>query len=162
MFVDLNDGVSGRLAADLTNPLDRDPGTRQDVYEKLAVIANAAKMRNFSTSSSGRQRLIQTFAAWTNLAETTFLLPPTDSAADYKLRIFSPGREMLFAGHPTLGSCAAWLHVGVSQSKKDWSGRSVELVLSISMLAVDNMHSSHHRQKLGPGQKKIFWRLRKR
>lgn len=52
------------------------------------------------------------FAAWTNLAETTFLLPPKDPTADYQLRIFTPTREMPFAGHPTLGSCAAWLHVG--------------------------------------------------
>ncbi|MEO8529648.1 MAG: PhzF family phenazine biosynthesis protein [Deltaproteobacteria bacterium] len=55
---------------------------------------------------------MQNFAAWTNLAETTFLLPPTDPAADYRVRIFTPGREMPFAGHPTLGSCAAWLHCG--------------------------------------------------
>jgi len=52
------------------------------------------------------------FAAWTNLAETTFLMPPNNLAADYKVRIFTPTREMLFAGHPTLGSCAAWLHSG--------------------------------------------------
>jgi len=55
---------------------------------------------------------MQTFAAWTNLAETTFILPPEDPDADYKLRIFTTTREMLFAGHPTLGSCAAWLHCG--------------------------------------------------
>src|SRR5438477_9853613 len=47
---------------------------------------------------------MQAFAAWTNLAETTFLLPPTRGEADYRLRIFTPGREMPFAGHPTLGS----------------------------------------------------------
>ena len=52
------------------------------------------------------------FAAWTNLAETTFVLPVQDETADYRLRIFSPVREMLFAGHPTLGSCAAWLYCG--------------------------------------------------
>ena len=52
------------------------------------------------------------FAAWTNLAETTFLLPALDPLADYKVRIFTPSREMPFAGHPTLGSCAAWLHCG--------------------------------------------------
>jgi PhzF family phenazine biosynthesis protein len=52
------------------------------------------------------------FAAWTNLAETTFLLPPDDSDADYRVRIFTPAREMPFAGHPTLGSCAAWLDTG--------------------------------------------------
>lgn len=55
---------------------------------------------------------MQTFAAWTNLAETTFLFPPTDPTADYKVRIFTPGREMPFAGHPTLGSCAAWRNAG--------------------------------------------------
>lgn len=49
------------------------------------------------------------FARWTNLSETTFLLPPVDPAADYRLRIFTPGGELPFAGHPTLGSCAAWL-----------------------------------------------------
>ena len=52
------------------------------------------------------------FAAWTNLAETTFILKPVDASADYKLRIFTPRREMPFAGHPTLGSCSAWLHSG--------------------------------------------------
>ena len=52
------------------------------------------------------------FARWTNLAETTFLLPPDDPTADYRVRIFTPTREMPFAGHPTLGSCSAWLHVG--------------------------------------------------
>ena len=52
------------------------------------------------------------FAAWTNLAETTFLYPPEDARADYKVRIMTPSREMLFAGHPTLGSCMAWLHAG--------------------------------------------------
>lgn len=55
---------------------------------------------------------MQRFAAWTNLAETTFLLPPSDPTADYRVRIFTPSREMLFAGHPTLGSCASWLHCG--------------------------------------------------
>ena len=55
---------------------------------------------------------MQDFARWTNLAETTFLLPPTTEEADYKVRIFTPTREMLFAGHPTLGSCSAWLETG--------------------------------------------------
>lgn len=55
---------------------------------------------------------MQRFAAWTNLAETTFVLPPEDTGADYRVRIFTPTREMPFAGHPTLGSCAAWLATG--------------------------------------------------
>ena len=52
------------------------------------------------------------FARWTNLSETTFVLPPTHSTADYRLRIFTPGGELPFAGHPTLGSCHAWLESG--------------------------------------------------
>lgn len=52
---------------------------------------------------------MQRLAAWTNLAETTFLLRPTDAAADYRLRIFTPDRELPFAGHPTLGSARAFL-----------------------------------------------------
>ena len=55
---------------------------------------------------------LQRFAAWTNLSETTFLLPPGDPAADYRVRIFTPGRELPFAGHPTLGSARAWLEAG--------------------------------------------------
>lgn len=52
------------------------------------------------------------FAAWTNLSETTFVLPPTTPEADYRLRIFTPGAEIPFAGHPTLGSAHAWLEAG--------------------------------------------------
>ena len=52
------------------------------------------------------------FARWTNLSETTFLLPPDDAGADYRVRIFTPGGELPFAGHPTLGSCHAWLSAG--------------------------------------------------
>ncbi|MFC5064798.1 PhzF family phenazine biosynthesis protein [Actinomycetospora atypica] len=52
------------------------------------------------------------FAAWTNLSETTFLLSPTTPDADYRLRIFTPDRELPFAGHPTLGSARAWLDAG--------------------------------------------------
>ena len=55
---------------------------------------------------------MQRFAAWTNLSETTFLLRPTDPAADYRVRIFTPTTELPFAGLPTLGSCRAWLDTG--------------------------------------------------
>ncbi|UXX95624.1 PhzF family phenazine biosynthesis protein [Streptomyces sp. AD2-2] len=51
-------------------------------------------------------------ARWTNLSETTFLLPPTVPEADYRVRIFTPGGELPFAGHPTLGSARAWLEGG--------------------------------------------------
>jgi PhzF family phenazine biosynthesis protein len=59
---------------------------------------------------------MQHFTNWTNLSECTFLLPPTEegraNGADYRVRIFCPGRELPFAGHPTLGSCHAWLEAG--------------------------------------------------
>ena len=55
---------------------------------------------------------MQRFARWTQLSETTFLTPPTDPGADYAVRIFTPGGELPFAGHPTLGSCHAWLAAG--------------------------------------------------
>ena len=65
----------------------------------------------------------QRFAQWTNLSETTFLLPPTDAAralgADYQVRIFTPGGELPFAGHPTLGSCHAWLAMGHTPRHSD-------------------------------------------
>src|SRR6187431_1910134 len=60
------------------------------------------------------------FARWTNLSETTFLLAPTDPAADYRVRIFTPGGELPFAGHPTLGSCHAWLERGGVAKRAGW------------------------------------------
>ena len=66
---------------------------------------------------------MQRFARWTNLSETTFVLPPTDPAADYALRIFTPGGELPFAGHPTLGSCFAWLAAG---GQPKWADRIVQ------------------------------------
>jgi PhzF family phenazine biosynthesis protein len=59
---------------------------------------------------------MQLFAQWTNLSETTFLLEPTQPGADYRLRIFTPSRELPFAGHPTLGSAHAWLEAGGTPS----------------------------------------------
>jgi PhzF family phenazine biosynthesis protein len=55
---------------------------------------------------------MQRFATWTNFSETTFLLPPTDPAADYAVRIFTTTTELPFAGHPTIGSCHTWLANG--------------------------------------------------
>ena len=62
---------------------------------------------------------MQHFARWTNLSETTFVLPPIDAQADYQLRIFTPGGELPFAGHPTLGSCHAWLAAGGRPKRAD-------------------------------------------
>jgi PhzF family phenazine biosynthesis protein len=59
------------------------------------------------------------FARWTNLSETTFLLTPADERADYRVRIFTPERELPFAGHPTLGTAHAWLEAGGSPARPD-------------------------------------------
>ena len=59
------------------------------------------------------------FANWTNLSETTFLLRPVAEGADYRLRIFTPAEELPFAGHPTLGSCRAWLAAGGLPAARD-------------------------------------------
>lgn len=62
---------------------------------------------------------LQRFARWTNLSETTFLFPPVDPSADYRVRIFTPGGELSFAGHPTLGSAHAWLESGGVPAEAD-------------------------------------------
>jgi PhzF family phenazine biosynthesis protein len=66
----------------------------------LAVVLNAEGLSDAQ---------MQRFAQWTNLSETTFVLPATEAGADYRVRIFTPGGELPFAGHPTLGTCHAWL-----------------------------------------------------
>jgi len=76
----------------------------------LAVVHDAAKLTDAQMAA---------LASWTNLSETTFLLPPTDAGADYRVRIFTPARELPFAGHPTLGSCHAWLEAGGKPRNKD-------------------------------------------
>jgi len=62
---------------------------------------------------------MQRFANWTNLSETTFVLPPTELDADYRVRIFTPSLELPFAGHPTLGTCHAWLEAGGTPKRGD-------------------------------------------
>ncbi len=69
----------------------------------LAVVHDAAGLSDDTMAA---------FARWTQLSETTFLLPPQDAGADYRVRIFTPQQELPFAGHPTLGSCHAWLAAG--------------------------------------------------
>ncbi|MDO8277165.1 MAG: PhzF family phenazine biosynthesis protein, partial [Burkholderiaceae bacterium] len=72
---------------------------------------------------------MQRFARWTHLSETTFLLPPTQAGADYRVRIFTPGGELPFAGHPTLGSCHAWLQAGGSPAARDFIVQECEIGL---------------------------------
>ncbi|MGB3827143.1 MAG: PhzF family phenazine biosynthesis protein [Ornithinimicrobium sp.] len=86
-----------------------------DVFSAEPMLGNPVAVVHDAMTETGQDlttEQMQTFARWTNLSETTFVLPPTDPSADYRLRIFTPGGELPFAGHPTLGSCRAWLAVG--------------------------------------------------
>ena len=84
--------------------------TQVDVFTDTPLKGNPLAVVHDADGLSDAQ--MQDFACWTNLSETTFLLAATDAAADYRVRIFTPGAELPFAGHPTLGSCHAWLERG--------------------------------------------------
>ena len=81
-----------------------------DVFTETPLLGNPLAVVHAADALDDAR--MQAFARWTNLSETTFLLRPTDVAADYRVRIFTPARELPFAGHPTLGSCHAWLNAG--------------------------------------------------
>lgn len=74
----------------------------------VAVVLDAAGLSDAD---------MQQFANWTNLSETTFVLPPEDPAASYRVRIFTPRAELPFAGHPTLGTAHAVLEAGIAQAR---------------------------------------------
>jgi PhzF family phenazine biosynthesis protein len=86
------------------------PFKQVDVFTAVPYLGNPLAVVLDGTGLSTEE--MQHFTNWTNLSEATFLLPPTQAGADYKVRIFCPGRELPFAGHPTLGSCHAWLQAG--------------------------------------------------
>lgn len=81
-----------------------------DVFTATPYLGNPVAVVLDGTGLS--TEAMQAFTDWTHLSEATFVLPPTQPGADYALRIFCPGRELPFAGHPTLGSCHAWLDAG--------------------------------------------------
>lgn len=86
------------------------PYTQVDVFTATPYLGNPLAVVRDGSGLSDAQ--MQHFAHWTNVSETVFLLPPTLEGADYQARIFTPGSELPFAGHPTLGSCHAWLQAG--------------------------------------------------
>jgi len=98
-----------------------DPVPRQfrqvDVFTEAPYLGNPVAVVLDAQGLETRQ--MQALASWTNLSETTFVLPPTQADADYQVRIFTPGTELPFAGHPTLGSCHAWLEAGGKAKKPD-------------------------------------------
>ena len=84
--------------------------TQVDVFTATALRGNPLAVVHGADALDDAQ--MQALASWTNLSETSFLLRPTHPDADYRVRIFTPSRELPFAGHPTLGSCHAWLASG--------------------------------------------------
>ena len=91
--------------------------TQLDVFTAEPLKGNPLAVVHDAQGLSDAQ--MAAFARWTNLSETTFLLPPTQAGADYRVRIFTPGGELPFAGHPTLGSCHAWLAAGGRPRRDD-------------------------------------------
>jgi PhzF family phenazine biosynthesis protein len=88
-----------------------------DVFGSAPLTGNpVAVVHDADDLDDGQMQLL---AQWTNLSETTFLLAPTTEEADYRLRIFTPSRELPFAGHPTLGSAHAWLEAGGTPKRAD-------------------------------------------
>ncbi|KRP59598.1 PhzF family phenazine biosynthesis protein [Pseudomonas orientalis] len=81
-----------------------------DVFSRVPLKGNPLAVVLGADSLTDQQ--MADFAKWTNLSETTFLLTPRAPDADYRVRIFTTTQELPFAGHPTLGSCHAWLHAG--------------------------------------------------
>jgi PhzF family phenazine biosynthesis protein len=81
-----------------------------DVFTAVPYLGNPLAVVMDGTGLSTAH--MQAFTDWTNLSEATFVLPPTHPQADYAVRIFCPRRELPFAGHPTLGTCHAWLQAG--------------------------------------------------
>jgi PhzF family phenazine biosynthesis protein len=88
-----------------------------DVFSARPLQGNPLAVIHGAEGLSDAQ--MAAMARWTHLSETTFLLPPTDPAADYRVRIFTPVGELPFAGHPTLGSCWAWLAAGGAPKTAD-------------------------------------------
>jgi PhzF family phenazine biosynthesis protein len=81
-----------------------------DVFTAVPYLGNPVAVVHDADDLTDEQ--MQEFARWTNLSETAFVLTPAAGGADYRVRIFTPGRELPFAGHPTLGTCHAWLEGG--------------------------------------------------
>jgi PhzF family phenazine biosynthesis protein len=103
-----------RIVAIRTDLRDNQPVTC--LFRQVDVFGDDAYLGNPLAVVLGADGLdeveMQRFARWTNLSETTFVLAPSTSAADYRVRIFTPNAELPFAGHPTLGTCHAWLEAG--------------------------------------------------
>jgi PhzF family phenazine biosynthesis protein len=93
------------------------PFCQVDVFTTTPYRGNPVAVVLDAEGLSGEQ--MQRFAHWTNLSETTFVLAPGEAGADYRVRIFTPVAELPFAGHPTLGTCHAWLAAGGTATRAE-------------------------------------------
>jgi PhzF family phenazine biosynthesis protein len=93
------------------------PFAQVDVFTTTPYRGNPVAVVLDGEGLTGEQ--MQRFAHWMNLSETTFVLPPTAPGADYLVRIFTPVAELPFAGHPTLGTCHAWLEASTASESVD-------------------------------------------
>jgi PhzF family phenazine biosynthesis protein len=124
--VDLGQPVTGldhpaRIRTGADRMADSDAVARQfrqvDVFTAMPYHGNPVAVVLGADGLTAEE--MQRFANWTNLSETTFVLSPSVAEADYRVRIFMPGGELPFAGHPTLGTCHAWLSANGSSQQAD-------------------------------------------
>ena len=104
--------------------MSRHPHRVVDVFGSAPLLGNPVAVVHGADGLDDAR--MQAFARWTNLSETTFLLAATDPRADYRVRIWTPGGELPFAGHPTLGSCHAWLEQGGAPARRDTAVQQCE------------------------------------
>jgi PhzF family phenazine biosynthesis protein len=120
-----------------------------DVFTAVPFKGNPVAVVLDADALSGEQ--MQSIAAWTNLSETTFVCAPTDQRADYRLRIFTPRRELPFAGHPTIGVGARYVAprspagAGVRQGSRRHQDRRLGIV-DAALMAITRRKSRQQRK----------------
>jgi PhzF family phenazine biosynthesis protein len=109
-------GPGGRVGHERIGVVNR-PFRQVDVFSPDPFLGNPVAVVLDGAGLTAEH--MQQFARWTNLSETTFVLPPDQPGADYQVRIFTTAAELPFAGHPTLGTCHAWLEAGGTPASPD-------------------------------------------
>lgn len=133
------------------------PFSQVDVFAPGPKPGNPVAVVHNADGLSAEQ--MQSFANWTNLSETTFLLKPTQPEADYRLRIFTPASELPFAGHPTLGSAHAWLEIGGQPQRPGELVQECEVgLVKISQTAGEQFFEAPPLRRSGPVEPEVLER----
>lgn len=131
------------------------PFSQVDVFAPGPQPGNPVAVVHNADDLSAEQ--MQSFANWTNLPETTFLLRPTRPEADYRLRIFTPASELPFAGHPTLGSAHAWLENGGQPHRPGELVQECEVgLVKISQTANEQFFEAPPLRRSGPLEPEVL------